>query len=153
MAKTIMGHRPLGDYMLINIFDDGDTTVTLDNGVEFILLSDATFGEQHLKRSTEHSHPGIRPRWAMVMATSDRAEEMGINIGDKVLCDQMRWSRGMEFDECGRRIWRILPDNILAIDDDGYTDIEKKKIRKWLAANETEWTKNVEEALGDVDSE
>ena len=143
MGKTIMGHRPLGDYMLVNIFDDGDTTIDLGGGVEFIMLSDSMFGEDHMKRSVDDSHPGIRPRWAMVMATSDQAEEFGINIGDKVLCEQMRWSRGFEFDDCGRRVWRILPDNILGIDEDGFTEGELKKIRKWLGAAESGWTEEV----------
>ena len=111
------------------------------------MLSDSMFGEDHMKRSMEQSHPGIRPRWAMVMATSDRADQFGIKVGDKVLCEQMKWSRGVEFDNCGRRVWRILPDNILGVDDDGYTDEEKEKITKWLDAKECYWTKGVEEEL------
>jgi len=143
MGTTIMGHRPLGDYMLVNIFDDGDTTVDLGNGVKFIMLSDSMFGEDHMKRSVEDSHPGIRPRWAIVLATSDLAEEFGIRVGDKVLCEQMRWSRGMEFDNSSRRVWRILPDNILGVDEDGFTGDELEKIQKWLEAKESDWTEKV----------
>ena len=144
MGTSIMGHRPVGDYMLVNIFDDGDTTVNLGNGIKFILLSDSMLAQDYMNRSVEDSHPGIRPRWAMVMATSDKAEEFGIKVGDKVLCEQMKWSRGMEFDNISRRIWRILPDNILGIDEDGFTEDEVEKIQKWLEVRESDWTKKVE---------
>lgn len=123
--------RPVNDNVLVVIYDDGQDTVSM-GGKQFILLDDTSFDNFRSKSTTE-SHPGIRPRWAMVVATSPKAEsDYGIYVGDKVLCDSLKWSRGVHVDNEGRRVWRIPPDDILGKDDQGYEENEIAKIEAWV---------------------
>jgi hypothetical protein len=132
MENTLIGARSLGDYILINIYDDGDDTIELAPGIHFQFLSDTDFG--NTRRSVDKKHPGLRPRWAIVLSTCDLAKKFGIELGDKILCDELKWSRGIPFDNSGRKIWRIPADDVLAIDKDGFQSNEIEKIAKWFEA-------------------
>lgn len=121
--------QTLGKYILVNIYDTGEGTIDLGGGKKLILLSDVSFADGNLT-SSQSNHPGIRPRWAVVVAVNQYAKDQGIKIGDKVLCDTMKWSRGFEYDNRGNKTWRIPTDDILLIDDAGLTDEDKEQIEK-----------------------
>ena len=121
MAETLIKARPLGKFILVDIYDDGEETVDLGNGVKFILLNDTDFGRD--RDLSQEKHAGIRPRWAKVLATTDLAEESGIDVGMKVLLDTMKWSRGVQYD--GRtKLWRIPVEDVLGIDETGFDEEE-----------------------------
>jgi hypothetical protein len=86
---------------------------------------DDTFGTDELARDVENKHPGIRPRWAIVLATNERVEESGIKCGDKVLLDTLKWTRSVVYDmENDKKCWGIKVDDILMVDEDGFTEDE-----------------------------
>ena len=58
------------------------------------------------------------------MATTDYAEQCGIHVGDKVLLDTMKWSRGAVYSDDGRKLWRIKADDVLMVDEAGLTEEE-----------------------------
>jgi len=124
--------RGTHDYVLAFIYDDGEDTVKLADGVEFILLNDTSFANKDM-HSRNQTHSGIRPRWALVLSTSKEAEDFGVKPGDKVLLDTMKWSRGFRFDTTHRRIHRVPADDILMVDDDGLTPDDFEKVAKWFS--------------------
>jgi len=111
----------------VNIYDTGEGTIDLGGGKKLILLNDVSFADNHLT-SSQSSHPGIRPRWAVVVAVNQYAKDLGINLGDKVLCDTMKWSRGFEYDASGNKTWRVPVEDIMLVDDDGLTEEDKEMI-------------------------
>jgi len=125
MSASEINARPLGKDILVDIYDDGEENIDVGGGKKLILLSDTSFGRSI--DSVEGKHPGIRPRWARVLATTDYAEDAGLSIGMKVLCDTMKWSRGVAYEE-DKKLWRIPVEDILGIDDDGFTESELKHI-------------------------
>ena len=140
MPESLIPLRTLKNRknILVDIYDDGAQTVSLGEGKKpLILLPDDTFGKDFEKASEYSKHPGIRPRWAMVVATTDHAEKMGIKAGDKVLLDTMKWTRGVEYTE-GRKVWSIEAEDVLLVDDDGFTDDELEYIGSRLNVEETE---------------
>ena len=127
MPETTITARPVenNEDVLVDIYDDGGQTVSLGKGkAPLILLPDDTFGRDFDQASEYSRHPGIRPRWGRVLATTKFAEKLGIKVGDKVLLDTMKWSRGVVYDEDGRKLWRIKADDVLVVDDDGFTEDE-----------------------------
>ena len=126
MPESLLPLRTLKNRknILVDIYDDGAQTVSLGEGKKpLILLPDDTFGRDFDNASEYSRHPGIRPRWAMVVATTEHAEKAGIKVGDKVLMDTMKWTRGVEYVE-GRRVWSIEVEDVLLVDDDGLTEDE-----------------------------
>ena len=125
MAESLIPAHPLENNkdILVDIYDDGAQTVSLGPGKKsLILLPDDSFGRSI--DVSESKHPGIRPRWGMVLATTDYAEQCGIHVGDKVLLDTMKWSRGAVYSNDGRKLWRIKADDVLIVDDEGLTEEE-----------------------------
>lgn len=134
MKDSLVGLHSVQDYILVVIYDDGNRSITLPNGDKLIIgLTDTDF-DQH--KSVDATHPGLRPRWALAVSINDRAKQLGIELGDKVLCEQLEWSRGFHFDMSGRRLWRIPADKILAIDKDGLDNDEAETVGLWFAADE-----------------
>ena len=135
MPETLIPVRPLAHRknVLVDIYDDGAQTITLGEGKKpLILLPDDTFGRDFEKASEYSRHPGIRPRWAMVVATTEHAEKLGIAVGDKVLLDTMKWTRGVVYGDDGRKLWSIEADDVLLVDDDGFSDSELDHIQsRW----------------------
>lgn len=126
MAESLIPVKAIENNkdVLVDIYDDGAQTVSLGPGKKsLVLLPDDTFG-RNMDNIEDTKHPGIRPRWGMVLSTTDFAEQLGIHVGDKVLLDTMKWSRGAIYSEDGRKLWRIKADNVLAIDEDGLTEEE-----------------------------
>ena len=70
MAKSMIGLKPLHSRILVGIYDDGDTSMML-GGKKFYLLDDTS---DAMKRSYEHRHAGIRPRYGIVLSISDHVE-------------------------------------------------------------------------------
>lgn len=132
MPQSIITAVPLENNkdILVDIYDDGEQRVDLGNGKKLILLPDDTFGRDFDQSSEYSRHPGIRPRWGRVLATTKYAEEMGISVGDKVLLDTMKWSRGTIYNEDGHKLWRIKAEDVLAVDDDGFTQEEMNHIEE-----------------------
>jgi len=140
MAKSMIGIKPLGERVLVGIFDDGETTMML-GGKKFYLLGDDT---DRLGRSHEQKHPGIRPRWGMILATSDTVHRIGdVQVGDKVLMDQLKWTRGVmaSINGATRKVWSIPVEDIMGISDGGLTDIDKEQLARLYPNWETWETK------------
>ncbi len=138
MPETLIPVKTLASRknILVDIYDDGAQTVDLGPGKKaIILLPDDTFGKSFDNVSEYSKHPGIRPRWGMVVATTDHAEKMGITVGDKVLMETMKWTRGVQYAEDGRKVWSIEAEDVLLVDDDGFTDEELNHIQ-------SRWSKN-----------
>jgi len=125
MSESLINARALRKDILVNIYDDGEETIELAPGRKFILLNDSQYSKD--RDGADTTHAGIRPRWAKVLATSDYAEEAGIVVGMKVLCDTMKWFRGVNYKH-NSKFWRIPTDDILGIDDDGFTEEEISKL-------------------------
>ena len=128
--ESTISLNTLGKYVLVNIYDTGEGTIDLGGGKKLILLNDVSFADDNLT-SSQSSHPGIRPRWAVVVAVNQYAKDRGIRVGDKVLCDTMKWSRAFEYDARGNRTWRIPAEDIMLVDDAGLTEEDKETIETY----------------------
>lgn len=128
MAETMIGIKPLHDRLLVGIYDSGETTMMI-GGKKFYLLSDTSAG---MDRNVEVKHPGIRPRWAIVLAVPDELVGQGVSVGDKVLLDELKWSRGINagVNEDGRgNVWSIPFEDILLVgSSDEFTDSDREQI-------------------------
>jgi len=128
--ESTIGVRPLNDkFILVDIYDDGGQSIAF-NGKQFIMTVDSTFGENDVRtKALTDKHKGIRPRWAKVVATTDVGVEHGYVLGAKVLIDTLKWSRGFQIDYKKRpkeRAWRVPLDDILLIDEEGFTELDLK---------------------------
>jgi hypothetical protein len=139
MAKTLIGIKPLHERILIGIYDDGDTTIKL-GGKTFFLLDDSSATKD---RDIHVKHQGVRSRWAIVLAVSDTVDEYGyISVGDKVLLDQLTWSRGIfaPIDGSSRKVWSIPSEDVLLVGgSDNFTDTDKVQIKR-LYPNWESWS-------------
>ncbi len=101
-------------------------------GKVFYTLSDTEFGAgTRTHRSVDRKHPGLRPRWAVVVSVGTDAEAVGLKIGDKVLLDELKWSRGVTYEHVTRKkVWRIPVRDVLLVDQDGLTEQEKRHIKR-----------------------
>lgn len=115
MASSSIGVHPLKGRVLIDIFDTGEETIKL-GGKDFILLGDNDLKSHH--KTVEAKHPGIRDRWATVLAVSDQAEEDGLQLGDTVLCEKLTWSRKIPHPDGVTKFSMIESKDILFIDLD-----------------------------------
>lgn len=88
-----------------------------------ILVRDMNFGEQKtlggiILRSDDGKSEGVKPRWAKVFAIGP--EQTDVKIGEWVLVEHGRWTRGLEVEEeDGTKftMWRIDPEGILLTAD------------------------------------
>lgn len=121
----------LPETVLVYIYDDGESTTTLHNGLELVTgLGDTNLESIH--NTTEGKHPGIRGRWAVVVsAKKDTPAEF--SPGTKVFLDEMKWSKGFMFDGTGRKVNTMPIKDILLIDTDGLNEKEQAKVGAWLA--------------------
>lgn len=143
MSSTLIGVRPLKDQVLVEIYDRGGQTIDLGNGKQILTLVDDSFENY---RQPDLKHSGIRPRWATVIALSEEAEQDGLRLGDDVLCDTMKWSRGIGYQRDGfgsyMRFWRIGSEDILVVNqDDRDTRCKEfvKGMRKRLTDARKKW--------------
>jgi len=98
-GKTI---KPLGKNIIVR--DMSFDVRTLDSGI--VLLSD------------DGKTDGIRPRWAQVYATGP--EQTDVTVGQWVLVEHGRWSRGIKITKDGEEftIRRADPDSIMMVSDE-----------------------------------
>src|SRR5258708_2612002 len=101
--------RPTHAGVIIDIIDRNVTQKDLGGGKILHLLSDDSFVER-VHNSMEHKHPGIRPRWARVLAVGPDVEDDDVKIGDLILCDTLKWGRKFPLGRDNGQIiyiWRI----------------------------------------------
>lgn len=122
--------RPTHDGIIIDIVDRDVTQKDLGGGKVLHLISDDSFGER-LHNSMAHTHPGIRPRWARVLAVGPEVHDDDVQIGDLVLCDTLKWGRkfplGRDYGQV-IYIWRIEVKHILGVDSDASRD---EYVQEW----------------------
>jgi hypothetical protein len=129
MTDNLVPFRPVGDRVIVFIYDDGNDAVDIGGGKMLITgLQDTNFDTLH--DVVGGKHPGIRPRWALVTAVGD--DTTTVAVGDKVYLDTMKWRRGLVAAEGGRRIWDIAVEDILLVDDDGLNKLEMEKVANYL---------------------
>lgn len=131
MAETMIGIRPINTRILVGIYDDGETTMTL-GGKKFFLLDDTSANQ---KRDITTKHSGIRARNGIVLAISDHVQKEGaVKVGDKVLMEHGRWTRAIKAhlnkSEEISKIWSIPIEDVYGIDDEPYDEAELAQIAK-----------------------
>ncbi len=137
MAQTLIGIRPLNTRILVGIYDDGDTVMML-GGKKFFLLDDSSATKA---RDIHTKHQGVRDRWGLVLAISDDEQKHGsIRPGQKVLLEQLKWSRGIPVNIDGNRtkVWSIPSEDVLGIEDGEFTEMEQEQITR-LYPNWKDW--------------
>jgi co-chaperonin GroES (HSP10) len=95
-----------------------------------ILVRDMNFGEQQtasgiVLKSDDGKSEGVRPRWCKVFAVGP--EQKDVNVGEWILVEHGRWTRGLEVEEDdGTKftIWRIDPNSIIMSADEKPAGIE-----------------------------
>jgi co-chaperonin GroES (HSP10) len=80
-----------------------------------VLVADMNFGEQRssggiVMLGDDGKDHGIHPRWARVYAVGPEHKEE-YTVGDWILVEHGRWSRGIEVDEDGDKLTIRLIDN------------------------------------------
>lgn len=116
--------RPTHDGVLIDIVDRDITQKDLGGGKVLHLISDDSFSER-VHNSMQHQHPGIRPRWARVLAVGPDVQEDDLKLGDLVLCDTLKWGRKFPLGRDGQEIvylWRIGVKDILGVQTNSQAD-------------------------------
>lgn len=123
-----------GTLITVDIYDDGEQSYEISPGKSFILLNDTQIDKDPSRNPTDRRHPGIRPRWAIVLATTPYAQKMGIEEGQKVLLDTMKWRRGIYVSQhTNRRVWFISADDVSLMDPEGLDETEQKKVENRYA--------------------
>lgn len=132
-TKSLIGLRPVGDYILVFIYDDGNSSIDLGDGRKLITgLRDTEFDSIH-RKNLDEKHPGIRGRWAVVVGVNDNTPD-SITLGDKVFLDELKWSRGILAAQNGARVWKIPPADVLVVDSEGLSDDETAEFLAYLAS-------------------
>ena len=96
--------RPLGDKVIARLIDEYGERVTHGG----VILSD--------KDGTTEA---IRPRWFLVTHTGPEQED--VTVGQYVLVEQGRWTRGLDVEGTHRKsdyLFRLDTEGILAVSDD-----------------------------------
>lgn len=109
--------RPMYNGVFIDIIDRDITTKDLGNGKVLHLLNDDAFTGPHDPMTS--THPGIRPRWARVLAIGPKCDG-SVKLGDLVLCDTLKWSRKIPLGRDGQTVvyfWSIKEEDIIMVDD------------------------------------
>ena len=117
MTKDIKHITPVGDWVFIDIFDKGRPPKKIGDKTLYFLEDDTISGNPLTDNAVSGQHPGIRPRYAKVLAVNEKSKEAGLAVGDTVLCDYGKWTRkmnvpGLKDDEF---VWTIRHQDILTI--------------------------------------
>jgi len=133
MAKSLIGIKPIKNRVLVGIYDDGAKILKL-GGKDFFTHDDTMLAERN---SADTKHQGIRPRWALVLAVSDDVD--CITAGDKVLLDEMKWSRAVRVRRNNEdiKIWSIpVEDVLLKQDEPNFDENEQRQLdnlyKSWM---------------------
>src|SRR6185437_12792757 len=96
-------------------------------------------------RGYDVKHRGIRPRFANIIALGNDALEDGLRMGDRVLCDTMKWSRKIPFQRDGLGsslcFWRISIDDILLIENSGSDEARDENRKEFIRSYKKELNK------------
>lgn len=109
-----------------NSFDfDHYTTGTLEPISNHVLVDQIETANEQVRNGIilmgeNSSTRGIRPRWAHVAAIGP--EQKDIKVGEWVLVDHGRWTRGVKLDD-GKIYRRVDQDEILLVTDEKPKDI------------------------------
>ena len=95
-----------------------------------ILVRDMNFAEQMTQSgiyipSDDGKSEGVKPRWARVFAIGP--EQTEVKVGEWVLLEHGRWTRGIEVEEDdGTKftIWRADPEGIMMSSDEKPNDVQ-----------------------------
>lgn len=95
-----------------------------------ILVRDMNFAEQMTQSgiyipSDDGKSEGVKPRWAKVFAIGP--EQTEVKVGEWVLLEHGRWTRGIEVEEDdGTKftIWRADPEGIMMSSDNKPSDVQ-----------------------------
>jgi hypothetical protein len=85
-----IGLRPLKG-VFIEIYDTGDKVIQV-GGKDFYILTDNDIAAKW-HNPMGGTHPGLRSRWAEILAVSKSAYESGLRPGHHVYCEQLKWTR------------------------------------------------------------
>ncbi len=131
MGKTSIGLTPLKGGVVVDIYDDGEVPIYFGAGknkTRFYTISDVELNSPHA-RDGKRTHPGIRPRWGIVVGLSDEAiAQTSLALGDKVLCDTNKWTPGFIYDASRKKAWWIKHTDILLVDEEGLHPEEREHI-------------------------
>ena len=132
--SSIVGLKPVGDRILVYIYDDGETTVDLGDGVHLVTsINDTMLDSAH--NNIDGKHPGARGRWALVVGVNEHTPD-SIKVGAKVFLDEMKWSRGFMAGPTGERCWNIPYEDVLLVDEAGFIGDHDAEplVTKYIAA-------------------
>lgn len=106
-------------------------TKSINPILDHILVTAINFGEQVTQsgivlRSDNGKSEGVKPRWGRVYAIGP--EQKDVNVGDWILIEHGRWTRGFELivgdDSEKVELFRIDPNGILLVSDEKPNDPE-----------------------------
>lgn len=93
-----------------------------------VLVTDMSFEEQKTASgivilSDDGKAHGVKPRWCRVWAVGP--EQKDVQIGDWILVEHGRWTRGVTVKEGDKEtiIRRVDPENILMVSDEKPSDV------------------------------
>ncbi len=136
---SVLPVRPTHDFLFIDIVDRNVTKKDLGEGKVLHLLSDDSFGPQGPRDPIAASHPGVRPRWARVLAIGPEVPDGDLDIGDLVLCDTLKWGHGIPLGRVGLNtvfFWRINVNDVLLIDQRSTGDDYLNQFAEMMAHTE-----------------
>lgn len=101
-TNQVKGVKPINDHVLVTEMSFGMRT--LSSGI--VMLGD------------DGKTDGIRPRWAQVHSVGP--DQTTVKVGDWILVEHGRWTRGMDLEIDGERITlrRVDPDAIMLVSDE-----------------------------------
>lgn len=89
-----------------------------------ILATDIEVGERKtdagiILMDDNGKEEGVRPRWLKVYSMGEDTTDQ-VKVGDWVLVEHGRWSRGIEIREGEEvlKLWQVDPDALLAVSDE-----------------------------------
>ena len=128
MGQTSIGIKPLNKGVMVDIYDDGAMPLKFAKGGALLMIDDTSLNSVH-NNGGMATHKGIRPRWGIVVAVGDEAEDRtGIKVGDKVLMEANKWTPGFIYDDSRKKVWWIKHEDIILVDEEGPTKEERKYI-------------------------
>lgn len=93
-----------------------------------VLVTDMSFEEQKTAGgivilSDDGKAHGVKPRWCLVWAVGP--DQTDVNVGDWVLVEHGRWTRGVNVLDDGKEITirRVEPESIMMVSDERPSDV------------------------------
>jgi hypothetical protein len=112
--------NPFSDPLKFKFTNKISKLIPLSNHV---IVTDMNFGQRKLSSGVillgdDGKTDGIRPRWCKVYAIGP--EQKDVAVGDWILVEHGRWTRGVEVDINGEELTlrRVDPDCIMGVSDE-----------------------------------